>query len=122
MNDNEPNWAPLESVIPLDQCAGWMWMGRMEHDSTTIEHYKHRETRGSVNLSHGGNAWKVSHTYNDYCPPFCDLDHECVPEQALVEVQQISVEAAFEAAQVWPWSTNDKSHGTPPWQRSAVRS
>lgn len=42
----EPNWAPLESVLPPEECQEYMYMGR----AGEIELYKHRWTRRYLNI------------------------------------------------------------------------
>lgn len=122
---DEPNWGPLEALLPKDQWGQWMWMGRLEHDGHLIEQYKHSETRGYINLSDGGQAWRVEYRSNDYCPPFCQnewapppSDHVCVPEVTTVHIQPMTVDEAFEWANVWPWSLLDAAHPAPEWVRS----
>jgi hypothetical protein len=42
----EPNWAPLESVLPACELENFMYMGR----AGEIELYKHRFTRRYLNI------------------------------------------------------------------------
>jgi len=46
----EPNWAPIEAVIPSPELQNFMYMGR----AGEIELYKHRLTRRYLNI--GGAA------------------------------------------------------------------
>jgi hypothetical protein len=46
----EPNWTPLERVLPREECADFMYMGR----AGEIELYKHRLTRRYLNISRDG--------------------------------------------------------------------
>lgn len=43
----EPNWEPLEAVIPIEELDGFMYMG----SAGEIELYKHRLTRRYLNIS-----------------------------------------------------------------------
>jgi hypothetical protein len=49
----EPNWAPLEHVLPLNECVHYMYMGR----AGDIELYKHRHTRRYLNISCAGDSF-----------------------------------------------------------------
>lgn len=42
----EPNWAPLESILPPEECQDYMYMG----SAGKIELYKHRWTRRYLNI------------------------------------------------------------------------
>ncbi len=81
MDRHEPNWAPLEALIPDDQRGEWMWMGRVHRDGHVIEQYKHVITRGYLNLDHAGHAWKSRITTHG-CSPWCDCPEgqEHVPD------------------------------------------
>ena len=46
----EPNWAPLELVLPAWELENFMYMGR----AGEIELYKHRSTRRYLNISADG--------------------------------------------------------------------
>lgn len=99
-----PHWGPLRALLPADQLDGWMWMARSFYNGVTVEHYKHRETRGYLNLSADGRAWRVEYRVNDSCPPFCSEVHECVAEVVTVNVSPLSVAEAFRQAGVADWS------------------
>ncbi len=43
----EPNWAPLEAVMPFAELENFMYMG----NAGEIELYKHRFTRRYLNIS-----------------------------------------------------------------------
>lgn len=55
-----PDWAPLEVVIPEESLGDWMWMGRIRDGDVVIEQYKHCDTRQYLNLDHTHRAWTVS--------------------------------------------------------------
>lgn len=125
---DEPNWGPLEALLPRDQWGQWMWMSRLEHEGVLIEQYKHHETRGYLNLSADGRFWQVEYRSNDYCPPFCtrksgdawgpaDPAHECVPEVVTVAIEPVTESDAFRHASVWPWSLHDETRPAPDWIR-----
>lgn len=59
---DEPDWEPLEKVLPLKWCAGFMFMGY----SGNIRLYKHGFTRHYLNLDPQGNAYNW--TGNRYVP------------------------------------------------------
>ena len=44
---DEPNWEPLERVLPFHQCSDFMYMGR----AGEIELYKHYVTRRYLNIA-----------------------------------------------------------------------
>lgn len=46
----EPNWTPLERVLPASELENYMYMGR----AGAIELYKHRLTRRYLNISRNG--------------------------------------------------------------------
>lgn len=54
----EPNWEPLEKVIPPEWCGGFMWMQRIQQDGLTIEMYKHGITRRYLNLDSDGQTYR----------------------------------------------------------------
>jgi hypothetical protein len=49
----EPNWAPLELVLPAWELENFMYMGR----AGEIELYKHRSTRLYLNISADGRRF-----------------------------------------------------------------
>jgi hypothetical protein len=49
----EPNWAPLESVLPACELESFMYMGA----AGEIELYKHRLTRRYLNISQDGHKF-----------------------------------------------------------------
>jgi hypothetical protein len=49
----EPNWAPLEAVLPACELENFMYMGR----AGEIELYKHRLTRRYLNIGQGGQTF-----------------------------------------------------------------
>ena len=54
----EPNWAPLEHVLPPEVCMDFMYMGRVGE----IELYKHRCTRRYLNI---GSDCRSFYLYSD---------------------------------------------------------
>ncbi len=56
MEVGEPNWQPLERVLPREECELFMYMGR----SGEIELYKHCHTRRYLNIS------TTSHRFYQY--------------------------------------------------------
>lgn len=91
-----PNWKPLEAVLPLNQCGDWMWMGTVEHDGRAIEQYKHRMTRGYLNVDQDGQVWRV-HYVTDGCDPWCDVEHEHRTDSPPT-FAQVPIETALEWA------------------------
>ena len=49
----EPNWTPLERVLPASELENYMYMGR----AGAIELYKHGLTRRYLNVSHDGRRF-----------------------------------------------------------------
>jgi hypothetical protein len=54
----EPNWAPLEHVLPPEERMDFMYMGRVGE----IELYKHRWTRRYLNI---GSNCRSFYRYSD---------------------------------------------------------
>ena len=54
----EPNWAPLEHVLPPEERMDFMYMGRVGE----IELYKHRWTRRYLNI---GSDCRSFYRYSD---------------------------------------------------------
>lgn len=59
LDNREPNWAPLEKIIPKELLGTWMWMGHTQVGTCRVEQYKHCETRGYLNLDGWGRAWLI---------------------------------------------------------------
>ncbi|MFY1686429.1 hypothetical protein [Plantactinospora sp. WMMB782] len=94
---NEPNWKPLEKVLPLDQCADWMWMYARTDGDRVIQHYKHRDTRGYLYLDQDGQAWTFDvATRGCYSSFVCDIDHEHTDDTHTA--RRISLAEAIEQA------------------------
>jgi hypothetical protein len=56
-----PNWKPLENVFSLSDCAMFMYMGTVTlADGTTVEQYKHRNTRRYLNLDAERQAYRIT--------------------------------------------------------------
>jgi hypothetical protein len=53
---DDPNWKPLEAVLPAEWCGGFMWMNRVVDKGVVIELYKHGITRLYLNLDADGGA------------------------------------------------------------------
>jgi len=49
----DPNWEPLERVLPRKECANFMYMGRVGE----IELYKHCLTRRHLNIGVDGRSF-----------------------------------------------------------------
>ncbi len=49
----EPNWPPLERVLPASELENYMYMGR----AGAIELYKHRLTRRYLNIGPDGGRF-----------------------------------------------------------------
>jgi hypothetical protein len=43
--EGPPDWRPLEAVVPLEECGGFMYMGWLAIDGKRLHHYKHFDTR-----------------------------------------------------------------------------
>jgi hypothetical protein len=57
---DDPDWAPLEAALPIEECAGFMWMHRAQVDGAPIEVYRHAITRHWLHLGHDGTAYRWS--------------------------------------------------------------
>lgn len=53
---DDPDWKPLEAVLPMEWCGGFMWMNRVVCEGVVIELYKHGITRQYLNLDREGGA------------------------------------------------------------------
>ena len=49
----EPNWTPLETVVPASELENFMYMGR----AGEIELYKHRFTRRYLNIDRNSHQF-----------------------------------------------------------------
>lgn len=63
----EPNWAPLEMVLPPCERPDYMYMGRVGE----IELYKHRLTRRYLNISSDGRRF-----YRFYDGMYAEIDRQ----------------------------------------------
>lgn len=59
---HEPDWGPLENVLPYEECGGFMFMGYVGE----VRMYKHGLTRRYLNLDPEGNAYGYIATTNNY--------------------------------------------------------
>jgi hypothetical protein len=59
---HEPDWEPLEKVVPLKWCGGFMFMGYSGH----IRLYKHGLTRHYLNVDHLGQTYLYDSDADDY--------------------------------------------------------
>ena len=75
-NQFPPNWKPLEKVLPMEHCDGFMYMGYVDG----IHMYKHGFTRHYINLDRKGNAYRYVETTNRYVPIHTDVAIEHVFE------------------------------------------
>jgi len=51
---DEPNWEPLETLLPREKCGEFMWMGGCVGG---IQMYKHIDTRHYLNIDDAGNCF-----------------------------------------------------------------
>jgi hypothetical protein len=101
--DVQPNWAPLRALLPLEECDPWMWMGRRLEGDRVIEQYKHRYTRGYLNLDQDGQAWtwRTDRVVDPGCAFDCALDRhdpEHVHKLSTYAAERIDVATALEWA------------------------
>lgn len=59
---HDPDWKPLEKVLPFKQCAGFMFMGY----AGRVRMYKHGFTRRYLNVDPEGNTYAYISEANDY--------------------------------------------------------
>lgn len=59
---DEPDWGPLEDLIPLAWCGSFMFMGYVGE----IRMYKHELTRRYLNIDPQGNTYGYLGTSNEY--------------------------------------------------------
>ena len=59
---HEPDWGPLENVLPYEECGGFMFMGYVGE----VRMYKHGFTRRYLNLDPEGNAYGYIAKTNNY--------------------------------------------------------
>lgn len=57
---DEPDWDPLHVVLPLEWCAGFMWMFRAQEGDAVIEMYKHGITRRYLMLDQLNRAYRYT--------------------------------------------------------------
>lgn len=60
LDQSTPDWAPLEALQPNIVMDDWMWMGRTDVNGTTLEQYKHSDTRRYLILDHDGHAYRLA--------------------------------------------------------------
>lgn len=53
---DRPDWKPLEAVVPMEWCGGFMWMNRIVSGGVVVELYKHGITLRYLNLDDDGGA------------------------------------------------------------------
>lgn len=58
--DGDPEWRPLEAILPLEKCKAFMYMGWLELDDRRLHHYKHGITRGYVFVTDGLETYRYS--------------------------------------------------------------
>jgi hypothetical protein len=55
----EPDWEPLERLLPLGLCGGFMYMDRvLLNEGPELSAYKHSETRLYVLVDAQGDTWE----------------------------------------------------------------
>jgi hypothetical protein len=59
---NEPDWGPLERVLPLEWCAGFMFMGYADK----VRMYKQGFTRRYINIDPYGNCYEYDSRRDRY--------------------------------------------------------
>ncbi|HYN37386.1 MAG TPA: hypothetical protein VEV82_10485 [Actinomycetota bacterium] len=75
-NEGPPNWEPLEKVLPMKHCDGFMYMGC----DRGIHMYKHGFTRHYMLLDDQANAYRYVETTERYVPIHSDAAIERVFE------------------------------------------
>jgi hypothetical protein len=88
---HEPDWAPLERVLPLTHCAGFMWMGwAVRPDGPPIAQYKHGITRRYLNLDEHGNAYRyVPAPEPSWCGSHVRIPLELAIEEAFEGIERL---------------------------------
>ena len=76
LNEDPPNWEPLETVLPMEQCDGFMYMGCHKG----IHMYKHGFTRHYLLLDNDANAYRFIAATERYIPIHLDVAIENVFE------------------------------------------
>jgi hypothetical protein len=64
MGAHEPDWGPLEKVLPLKWCGGFMFMGY----SGRIRMYKHGLTRNYLHVDDRGKTYWYDSGADEYYP------------------------------------------------------
>lgn len=81
----EPDWGPLENVLPWHACNGFMWMYEVElENGTRLQVYKHGSTRGNLHLSAGGEAYSYVWNIDEE-----DFDRDAPSEYRRVELHRM---------------------------------
>lgn len=58
-NAEEPDWSPLEKILPLELCGPFMWMSDVElEDGDRLFVYKHSSTRRYFHLDEDGAPYR----------------------------------------------------------------
>jgi hypothetical protein len=66
---DEPDWEPLEKVLPMEWCDGFEFMGYVGD----IRMYKHGITRRYLNVDPKGNVYRYDDKKNEYFITSLDL-------------------------------------------------
>ena len=57
--NDEPDWGPLERILPIQLCGPFMWMGDIEIEGGGLLHaYKHSSTRRYFHLDEDGAPYR----------------------------------------------------------------
>ena len=66
---DQPDWTPLEAVLPAEECGGFMFMGYYPgggNRAGAIRLYKHGITRHYLNLHPSGQAYRYDGVTGGY--------------------------------------------------------
>lgn len=106
---HEPDWAPLERVLPPELCADFQWMGwAVRPYGPPIARYKHAVTRRDINLDDEGGAYR-------YLP--APEPGWCATYARILDPQR-AIEDALDAA---PRARSDTPASDPPRGCSGLR-
>jgi hypothetical protein len=61
-----PTWAPLETLLGVERCKRFMYMGTAFAGGHIIHLYKHSDTRRYLNIDSAGTCYRYIPTTNTY--------------------------------------------------------
>ena len=58
IDSEDVDWRPLEAILPVEECARFMYMFWLDVDGQRLHHYKHIDTRRYLILNDRSDAYR----------------------------------------------------------------